>query len=69
MMKKKIREKREQRVAEEVARGGSSEGVIQKGKIPKSETFGKPGVKNPEEAKWTPVQREWVTVGRCAWRK
>ena len=65
-MKRKNREEREQRVAEEVARGGSSEGVIQKGRYPKSETFEKPGVEKPEEEKWTPMRKEVAAAARCA---
>ena len=69
MVKKKNRKEREQRVAEEVARGGSSEGVIQSGKIPKSETSGKTEVKNPKEAKWTPLRKECVMAGKHAGQK
>ena len=66
MVIRKNREEREQRVAEEVARGGSSEGVIQKGRNPKSETFEKPGVEKPEEKNWTPRRKESAAAVRRA---
>ena len=58
MVKKKDHEEQRQEVAEEVARGGSSEGVIQSGKIQKSE--------NLEEAKFMPMQRRCETMEKHA---